>query len=182
MLQDSLGTERWAVVAQAVTCRGSVHPSGLCKSELCPGAGPGTLVAAAPCVASLRNQHIHQQTAGQCHTPPLEPLNVKLENASELTVSNPTVPGLTQLPLPHLWSFLFLPGHGEITTGGDLRHSCVVSPSSVTSPAWLPARGQSLSWTPECQPGCEQSRGSSRVGQGPFPGPHKAPFSLFHQD
>lgn len=49
-LQDSLGTECWAVMAQTVTCCGSVHPSGLCRSELCPGAGPGTLVAAAPCV------------------------------------------------------------------------------------------------------------------------------------
>lgn len=87
---------------------------------------------------------------------------MKLENTSELTVSSPcAVTGLTQLLLPHLWCFLFLPGHGEIATaGGDPRHSCVVPPSSVRSPARLPPRGQCLSWTPECQPGCEQQWGA----------------------
>lgn len=53
MLQDSLGTEGWAVMALSVTCHGSVYPSGLCRSELCSRAGPGTSVAAAPCVPLL---------------------------------------------------------------------------------------------------------------------------------
>lgn len=70
MLQDSLGSEGWAVMAQIVTCCGSVPPSGLCRAELCPGAGPGTLVAAAPYVPLLgTNTFISRQQGSDTCVP-----------------------------------------------------------------------------------------------------------------